>query len=121
MTQSFFITGRLPSLNDVINSNRRSKYLGAELKKNAEQLIAVGIRNARLKPVKSPVWIRYAWKEPNRKRDWDNVVSARKFIQDALVRSGILPGDGQRNIVGFEDRFEVCRDRSGCLVEIEEV
>lgn len=118
MTQSFFIGGPLPGLNAVIDANRTSKYAGAKLKKEAETIIGAAILKARLVPVEGPVWIHYRWAEPNRRRDWDNVASARKFIQDSLVSRGILQGDGQRHIVGFSDTFCVDSDNPGCSVTI---
>lgn len=121
MTQSFFITGTLPSLNDVIAANRTSKYAGAKTKVRVEAEISACILSARLVPVEGPVRMHYRWAEPNRRRDWDNVTSARKFIQDALVSRGILRGDGQKHVVGFDDAFCVDRDRPGCMVTIEGV
>lgn len=121
MTQSFSIPVKLPGLNEVISANRTSKYAGAKLKKDAEEQIAWRIKAAGLKPMDGPVRIHYAWYEPDKRRDWDNVASAKKFIQDALVQAGILPGDGQKYVIGFTDAFAIVRGSGGCRVTIEEV
>ena len=43
-----------------------------------------------LMPVQQPCIVHMVFEEANRKRDVDNVESAKKFILDALVRSKIL-------------------------------
>ena len=71
--------------------------------------------------IKTPVIMHYTWFEPNQKRDKDNVSSfGRKIIQDALVKSGYLPGDGWQQIVGFTDSFEVDKKNPRIEVEFEE-
>ena len=68
-----------------------------------------------------PVCILFRWFEPNKKRDLDNICSAKKFIQDALVDIGILAGDGWRHIVGFTDEFYVDKENPRIEVIIREV
>ena len=64
-----------------------------------------------------PVYIAYTWIEPNRCRDKDNIAFAKKFIQDALVRNGVLKNDGWKEIDGFGDSFEV--DKKNPRIEVE--
>jgi Holliday junction resolvase RusA-like endonuclease len=45
------------------------------------------------------------------------VAFAKKFIQDSLVRAGVLKDDGWREIESFEDVFKV--DKRNPRVEIE--
>ena len=118
----FFIPVRLPGLNEYTNANRRNKYAGAKIKAESENQICLFIRSKlRGVQIDNPVFIRYTWHEENRKRDLDNICFAKKFIQDALVKEGVLRNDGWANIVGFEDRFEVLKGNCGVLVEIVEV
>ena len=42
------------------------------------------------------------------------------MIQDALVRAKILKNDGWKQIIGFEDHFEIDRKNPRIVVEIEE-
>lgn len=123
MNQVFAVKGRLPGLNDVILANRSNKYGGAAMKKRAEERIAIDLRMAKLKPCTRPVRIYCTWIEPNRKRDPDNIASAKKFILDTLVREGILAGDGWKHIdrEGFRDKFVHDPKAQGVVVEIEEV
>jgi Holliday junction resolvase RusA-like endonuclease len=60
----------------------------------------------------------YTWYEPNRKRDKDNIAFAKKFCQDALVKSGTLANDGWAEIDGFTDTFEVDKRRPRVEVKI---
>lgn len=82
-----------------------------------EWFIRSQLRGIRLK---KPVRMIYKWYEPNRKRDLDNISSyGRKVIQDALVRCGVLQGDGWNHITGFEDHFYVDKAEPRIEVEIE--
>lgn len=68
-----------------------------------------------------PVKMVYAWYEPNRKRDLDNISSyGRKVIQDALVQCQVIKDDSWKQVTGFEDRFFVDRKRPRIEVIIEE-
>ena len=63
----------------------------------------------------------YHWYCEDRRKDKDNISSfGRKVIQDALVRAKILKNDGWKQIIGFEDHFEIDRKNPRIVVEIEE-
>lgn len=98
--QRMVIPLRLPGLNDVIAKNRNNRYAGAVLKKQVDADISAQIRAARLRPVCDPCIVHMVFDEPNRRRDVDNVESAKKFVLDALVKSGILIGDSPRHVIG---------------------
>ena len=103
------IHGRLPGLNEYIDAERRNRYIGAKLKSKAESVIraeiAAQLRHVR---IRQPVQMLYRWFEPNRRRDKSNVCAyGRKVIEDALVRAGVIVGDGWRGIDWFVDRFFV--------------
>lgn len=98
MIQKFLIPFRLPGLNEVIAANRRNPHAGANLKRETDQAILFCIQRANLRPVSGPVAVQMVFTERNRRRDVDNVESAKKFILDALVKSGVLPGDSPRYV-----------------------
>lgn len=100
MKQVFKIPFRLPSLNEVNDANRRNRYAGAKMKNGTDAAIVQIIKTAKLIPVRRPCIVHMLFMEPNRRRDVDNVESARKFILDALVKSGILLGDAPKYVVG---------------------
>lgn len=119
MTYRLTIPGRLPGLNEYITAERSSRYQGNAMKQSEGRRVGLCIRQ-QLRGVRiaRPVVMRYTWVEPDRRRDKDNVSSfGRKVIQDALVRTGTLRGDGWAEIDGFSDRFLV--DRKNPRVEVE--
>lgn len=113
------IRGVLPGLNDYINAERTNKYKAAEMKRQAEHAVMYAAKQ-QLRGVKftKPVYMAYTWAEPNRRRDKDNIAFAKKFIQDALVRCGVLQNDGWRGVAGFTDTFCVNKDNPHVTVEI---
>lgn len=100
MNQYLEIPFRLPSLNEVNAANRNNRFAGAKLKRETDEALALVIKAAHLKPVQLPCIVHMTFEEPNRRRDVDNVESAKKFILDALVKSGVLQNDTPRYVVG---------------------
>ena len=93
------IPGQLPGLNEYTKATRSNKYGGAGMKRQAEHVVQHAIMSSMHGiRIKSPVRIQYTWYEPNRKRDKDNIAFAKKFIQDALVKSRVLKNDGWNDI-----------------------
>lgn len=103
----FTYHGRLPSLNDYINACRSHWSKGANLKRQTEEDIIWYIKGAKNKgllyPVSWPVVISFEWHESDQRRDWDNVISAKKYLLDALQRAGIIPNDDRKTVVGLAD------------------
>ncbi|RDU22858.1 RusA family crossover junction endodeoxyribonuclease [Anaerosacchariphilus polymeriproducens] len=118
----FIIIGKLPNLNDYIYSNRTNKYAGNKMKKDAQKLACIYIKKD-LKDLEilKPVFLRYKFYEPNKRRDLDNIASfAHKIIQDSLVSTGVLKNDGWKEIIGFEDTFFIDKDNPRIEITIEE-
>lgn len=118
----FTINGKLPSLNDYVLANRSYKYAGASMKKRVEKQIQESIFKAissgEIKKVdKYPVGLKITWYEPTKRRDIDNIVFAVKFIQDALVATGVLENDSQRYI--SELNHTVLIDPKNPRIEVE--
>ena len=122
------IPGSLPSLNDLLAAERATKRGGRghspgnDMKQASEMLIINAIRKQcpRARP-RPPVYIHYTFYEKNRRRDLDNISgAAHKFIQDALVKAGVLKNDGWAYIRGFDDKFELDKSRPRIEVVIEE-
>jgi len=117
------IPGKFESLNKYIleSKKQRGSWNGGNSMKQKDQrriiqYIPSGVR------LRNPVWIRYTYYEPNRKRDHDNVSGYfHKVFQDALVQAGVIPDDGWDDIVGYSDTFKVDRGRPRIEVELEEV
>lgn len=116
------IHGRLPGLNEYIAAERTNKYAAAKIKKDAEALIECAIKEC-LDGVhfNKPVIMHYTWYEENKKRDKDNISFAKKFIQDALVKCGIIDNDGWKDIDGFSDKFDIDKENPRIEIVFEEV
>lgn len=124
MKYKLTIPGLLPGLNEYIDAERshKGKYKAASMKRQAQNVIGYMIRT-QLRGVRftRPVVIRYLWIEPSRRRDKDNIAFAKKFIQDALVETGVLRNDGWSEIEGFTDNFALDPKNPRVEVTIEEM
>lgn len=122
--RKFVIEGRLWGLNDHVNACK-SKYgqaISSRYKRETEGLIGWCIKKylGSWKTDKM-IYLKYKWIEPNTRRDLDNIAFAKKFIQDALVKQGVINNDGWKNILGFSDDFGIDKDNPRIEVEIIEV
>lgn len=117
------IPGTLPNLNEYIAAERTNRHKGAKMKADSGNIVAVAIRQCmRGVRIEKPVFMEYAWIEPSRRRDKDNISSfGRKVIQDALVNTGVLKDDGWKEVVGFSDRFDVDKENPRIEVLIKEI
>ncbi len=114
----FTIQGRLAGLNEYTKMNRTKSVLANIMKREQEEIISYYIKQHRLKPVTEyPVKLRIAWYEKDNKRDIDNVIFAKKFILDALVKTGILQNDTRQCVCGFEEVIET--DKHNPRIEVE--
>lgn len=124
MPAKFTIPGTLPSLNDYIRAERggSGRFRANRMKSENQDFIVMCIRRARIRRMKRPVYIRYTYYEPTRRRDKDNISAvAHKFIQDALVAAGVLENDGWDYIAGFSDSFYINHQNPHIEVTLEEV
>ncbi len=122
MEQSIFFPLLLPSLNESLGqANRRwgKTNAYAQLKIKLERDLCYYIRQNHLVPVQE-VWLRFLWREMDKRRDPDNIISARKFLLDALVAEKILPGDGWSVIKGLSDSWTVNSREPGVLVTLQQ-
>ena len=122
----FTIQGTLPGLNDYLKEERkfrRGHSCGNDMKKQCQKLIADEIRlQLKRLHIEKQIYIRYRFYEPNKRRDLDNIAGvAHKFIQDAMVKTGLIDNDGWGNITGFSDSFFLDRHNPRIEVEIVEV
>lgn len=103
----FYIHGKLPGLNEYTYACRSSWQKGAKMKADIEKQISIAVGIAKnqkqLFPVKEPVYVDFIWFEDTRKRDVDNIISAKKYILDVLQKSGILPNDNRNWVINVRD------------------
>ena len=121
---SFMIPGRLPSLNDYQNACRSHWSTGARMKRNVEEGIIWAIKAARsrgdVRPAMGPVVVSFEWHESNKRRDLDNIYSAKKFILDAMQKAGIIKSDSPAHVVGLHDTPPVYDTEDFVIVTIQE-
>lgn len=115
--QKITIVGKLPSLNEYVEACRRNAHCGARLKCNVEAGIIPQL--AKLKKIEKPVHITFIWHEVNKRRDKDNVAAAKKFILDAMQKSGKLINDNNNYITGFTDKFDYTAKENAVTLIIE--
>lgn len=123
MEWTLVIKGKLPGLNEYTAANRSNPYVGAKMKRDAQNLVCAAIRSQlRALKISKPVWLHYKFFGINKRRDHDNVESfAHKVIQDALVECGVLKDDGWAEIQGDNNEFEVDKKWPRIEVTITEV
>lgn len=115
--ESIIIKGELPDLNDFINTQRKNRYNGAELKKNATENVmwqTKGISEIQ----KYPLHIHIQWITKDERKDPDNISFAKKFILDGLVRNKILKNDNRKCILSFSDEFGVDKDNPRIIIKL---
>lgn len=116
MALSVEIPMKLPSCNEYIFACRANKYQAAKLKKKVEDDIGVFISN--LPQFTTPVTITFHWIEKDKRRDFDGIAFAKKFILDALVKYGKLKDDNRRFVTGFADTFQY-GEKTAVIIDIE--
>lgn len=108
---------KLPSLNDYIRICRGNKYEAAKFKRDTEA--EIGLFLAKLPRFEKPVKLHFLWIESSKRRDFDNVAFAKKFILDALVKKGKLKDDNRKCVTGFTDSFSYGKENK-VIVYFEE-
>ena len=121
-TPKIMIFEPLPDLNTYIDTERRNKYKAASMKKSSNATVSEAAHN-QLGGFQAhhPVRLHYLWVMPDARKDLDNVAFAHKFVQDGLVAAGILAGDSQKYVIGFDDNFMIDPEHPRVEVTIEEV
>ena len=109
---------KLPSLNDYVNVCRTNKYKAAKYKADIEHLI--GLYLMKMPKMDNPIRITFTWVESSKRRDLDNVCFAKKFILDAMVKTGKLKDDNRNHVTAFVDKFEYGKVNK-VILDIEEV
>ena len=118
----FVIKGKLDGLNEYIRACRANRYKGAEMVKKNERLVMAYILQAvnfgEVYEVKNyPIKLNINWYEQDNRRDIDNITFATKFIQDSLVRTGILEDDSRKYI--NQVNHTVFTDKENPRIEVE--
>lgn len=117
----FYIKGKMPSLNDVIEKTRINKFAGATMKRKLQQdirhqiLQQIAVMSLEI-PLDCQCDFKFTFYEQNKKRDKDNIISSQKFLFDAMVEVGLIKNDGWRWVRNLAYDFKI---DSEYMVEIE--
>ncbi len=121
MKHKFIIHRRLPSLNDYIHKINRNRYTGNKFKQDIQNEICWEIKTQlRGLKIDKPIILHITYIEENKRRDIDNVYSAVKYIQDALVAMQVIKNDTAKWIVDVKPKIEYAKE-SKVIVELEEI
>ena len=115
----YVIKGMLADLNKHDNANRANKFGGARLKKEQTDLVAWQLKG---KPkIDNPCELEFTWYYSG-KFDFDNIRFAAKYIQDGMVKAGVLKDDSQKYVIGYQgDHFQkVDKGSEKVIVEVYE-
>lgn len=103
MIQTLWIPGKLPSLNQLIFTDVRSRI---KVQKAWVDPIALIAKAAKLKTISAKVFIHYTHVRVEFRGDPSNwAAGAAKVIEDGLVQAGILPDDSFKYVAGFDHVF----------------
>ena len=80
---------------------------------------SIGWYLMKLPKFEKPVKINFKWIEGNKRRDLDGICFGKKFILDALVKSGKLTDDNRNYVYAFTDTFEYAKETK-VILTIEE-
>jgi len=114
------IQGRLVGLNELIHETNKHHKAGNALKQEMTTICEMYFRRYCKKKYKK-IHVIFHWIEPNKKRDKDNIASAKKYIFDGMQQAGVIENDGWENVESFEDKFSVDKDNARIEVTIKEV
>lgn len=120
MMNGFVVKAKLPSLNDYVLACRANKYAGNKLKHDVEEVVGWGIKQAisagKLRRMEDPIIVHFVWHEKTKRRDADNIASAKKYILDAMQTFKVIPNDNRKHVKGFTDLIV---DDTEDFVEVE--
>lgn len=116
------LPGEFIGLNEYTKANRTHWAVGANMKSEQDEMVYWSLMEQRTKKITTyPIVITFYWYCKNKKRDPDNIASAKKYILDAMQDAGILVNDGWKQIKGFGgDWFDVDKKYPRVEVYIEE-
>ena len=118
----FIVKVKMPNLNEYINIERTNRYGAAGQKKKATNSVAIELRSQSKKNKLNGLYdLEIYWITPNNRQDPDNIYFKTKFILDGFVISGLLPGDGRKNIRHIDHRIRTIKGKEMVVIRLIEV
>lgn len=88
---------KLYTLNEYIHEFNKSRWGANTIKQNSTKKCVPFFSG---KKFKTPIEVEILWVLKDRRKDFDNVAFAKKFIFDAMVDAGSIPNDTQKYVTG---------------------
>jgi hypothetical protein len=105
LKQYIVLPYKFPDLNDYQRACRAHWSKGHAMKKEWTEAVIREALAAKLKPMEK-AHISITWIEKDERRDPDNIIFAKKFLFDGLVKAGVLSGDRWKNIDGITEDWK---------------
>ena len=104
MVKLITISFKLPSLNEIIQRAKQSRYKYAKSKSYYTDAIALIAKT--VKPIpETPTDFVFIWYCKNKRTDPDNISSGQKFVFDGLMKGGVIKNDGWRQVNSITHEF----------------
>ena len=116
----FTYEGKFPSRNQAENAARTHWAAGYKLKKEYTDSVAWQAKAQNVGSY-SKAHLTITFVEPNKRRDYDNVISGLKYLLDGLVVAKVIPDDRPKYIDITIKPIQVDKDNPRVEVVIEEI
>jgi len=113
----FTIQGCLPTLNEYTLANRKNKFAGSKMKKDADDLISYYIKAQVTETINKEFIVAIDWYEKDRRTDADNICHGVKYILDSLQQCGVIPNDNRKYINELHHTVHV--DKENPRIEVQ--
>lgn len=111
---------RLPELTDLntyIRAERSNRYKAAKIKREMTTLVAEACMVQKVPKLQHINRFTCIWRHKNRRKDFDNVEFAQKWIRDGMVEAGVVANDGWKHFPPRTlHKHEVNKDDPGVTV-----
>lgn len=108
----------LVDLNTYINAERRNRFIGAKIKQEMTNCVAMECRIQKIPLMKQITSFVLHWTHKNRKKDFDNVEFGVKWIKDGMVKAGIIENDGWKHFPPETHHQHIVTGQNGVTVHI---
>ena len=103
------LRGYIPTLNEYIKVERQHRLRAARLKRKTQANLIPQFMERKIPPFNC-VRLGYKWIRPHRREDKYNIAFGQKFVQDAMVSSGVISNEGWNKVVGLTHNFSVNKE-----------
>ena len=119
-TAKLVIPGQFPTMNKIINTAKTHWTKYRKMKESEDEKVCWYATQQKI-PLFEKAKLKITYIRKNSRTDPDNVVVAKKFILDGLVQAGVLIDDTCKHIKGFEESWEVDKEKPRTIIEFEGV